>query len=358
MHTLYKYIAVSVVRGILLVALIMVSLFAIILLIDELDLVGSGNYSLLIALRYVLFNIPQLLLDFAAFISLVGSVMALGAMASHHELVGLESIGVSPRQVIIAVLMAAFVLMILVVVNAQFVIPSSLHKATVEKTLALESRRDFVSSAGYWAQSSNRFIHVRDIENGRVPTNVEIYEFNPSHHLQRYLFAEKVLLINNEHWRLINVKVKEYKDNRLKTDDVDSLEWNSFLSSSQLGVIVSKPEALSITNLFRYVNGLKSRGEQSYRYELLFWQKIMVPLSAMIMILLGLPFVFGSQRSSSTGKRITYGVLVGLSFYVFTQIVTHLGSSYQWPPALIASTPNIIAMIALAGIYKYKPIRL
>ena len=357
MLTLYKYIAFSIVRGILLVALIMVSLFAIILLIDELDLVGSGNYNLLIALRYVFFNIPQLLLDFAAFICLVGSVIALGALASHHELVGLESIGVSPKQVISAILMSAFLLMILVLMNAQFVIPSSLHKATVEKTLALEGKGDFISSAGYWAQSNNRFIHVRDIENGRIPINVEIYEFDSSHHLQRYLFAEKVLL-RNEHWQLKNVKVKEYKDNRLETNNVDYLDWESFLSSSQLGIIVSKPEALSITNLFRYVRGLKSRGEQSYRFELLLWQKLMVPLSAMIMILLGLPFIFGSQRSSSTGKRITYGVLAGISFYVFTQIVTHLGSSYQWSPVLIASLPNVTAVMVLIGIYKYKPIRL
>lgn len=358
MFIFYKYIALSVVRGIVLVALIMVSLFAIILLIDELDLVGSGNYSLLIALRYVFFNIPKLLLDFAAFICLVGSVIALGSLASHQELVSLESLGFSPRQVIIAVLAAAISLMLLVVLNAQYLIPTSLHKATIEKTLALEGKGGFVSSAGYWAQSNNRFIHVRDIENGRIPVNVEIYEFNHSHQLQRYIFSEKVQLLNKDLWRLKNVTIKEILDGRLVTRNAEDLEWDSFLSSSQLGIIVSKPEALSITNLYHYISGLKSREEQSYRFELLFWQKIMVPLSAIIMMLLGLPFVFGSQRSSSAGKRITYGVLAGIAFYVFTQVVTHLGSSNQWTPLLIASLPNIFAMIVLAGIYILKPIRL
>ena len=358
MNIFSKYIAFNVVRGILLVALIMMSLFAIILLIDELDLVGSGDYSLRIALRYVFFNIPKLLLDFAAFICLVGSVIALGSLASHQELIGLESLGFSPKQVIVAVIVAALSLMVLVLMNAQYLIPFSLHKATVEKTLALEERGGFVSSAGYWAQSNNRFIHVREIENGRVPINVEIYEFNQSHQLQRYLFSERAQLLNKDVWQLQNVKVKEILNDRLVTRNVEQLLWDSFLSTSQLGIIVSKPEALSITNLYHYVKGLKSRGEQSYRVELLFWQKIMVPLSAIIMILLGLPFVFGSQRSSSAGKRITYGVLAGISFYVFTQVVTHLGSVSQWPPLIIASVPNIVAIIALVGIYQYKPIRL
>ncbi len=353
-----KYIAFYVVRGILLVALIMVSLFAIILLIDELDLVGSGNYSLLIALRYVFFNLPKLVLDFSAFICLVGSVIALGSLASHHELIGFETLGFSPKHIIVAVLMAALFLMILVLVNAQYLIPVSLHKATVEKTLALEGRGGFISSAGYWAQSNNRFIHVREIENGRVPINFEIYEFDDSFQLQRYLFSKKAQLINKDLWLLKNVKIKEILDERLVTSNAENLLWDSFLSTSQLGIIVSKPEALSITNLYRYVNGLKSRGEQAYRFELLFWQRIMVPLSAIIMILLGLPFVFGSQRSNSTGKRITYGVLAGITFYVFTQVVTHLGSSNQWSPLFIASIPNIFAIFVLAGIYKYRPIRL
>ena len=358
MNIFSKYIVLNVLRGILLVALIMVSLFAIILLIDELDLVGRRGYTLITALRYVFFNIPKLLLDFSAFICLVGSIIAMGSMASHQELIGLESLSFSPKQVVISVLMAAFALMLLVLLNAQYLIPSSLHKATVEKTLALEGRGGFVSSAGYWAQSNNRFIHVRDIENGRVPVNVEIYEFNQSYQLQRYIFSERVNLLNKDLWQLQNVKIKEILNGRLVTRTAGTLLWDSFLNTSQLGIIVSKPEALSISNLYRYINDLKLRNEQSYRYELLFWQKIMVPISAIIMILLGLPFVFGSQRTSSSGKRIAFGVLAGITYYVFTQVVTHFGASNQWMPFLIASLPNIAAVFVLVAIYKFQPINL
>jgi len=347
MFILQRYIGMSVVRGFLLLALIMVSLFSIILLIDELDQVGTGSYNWWLALKYVFYHTPKLLLDFAAFISLVGSIIALGALASNHELVAIESVGVSPRGVVNSVLFAALILMILVLLNAQFVIPATLQTAHIEKTLAVEGKGDFISEAGYWAQSNHRFIHIKDVENGRIPVDVEIFEFNDQYKLLRYLFAEKVLLANEKLWQLQNVTIKEVVDGELKVERLAKAQWESFLTATQLGVIVSKPEALSISNLYHFVQGLKQRGEQFYRYELLFWQKLTTPVSAAIMILLGMPFVFGSQRSVSTGKRITLGVLAGIAFYVVTQIVTHVGSSMLWPPLVIAILPASVVLAIL-----------
>ncbi|MFK8026590.1 MAG: LPS export ABC transporter permease LptG [Gammaproteobacteria bacterium] len=357
MFILQRYIGLSVIRGFLLLALIIVSLFSIILLIEELDQVGTGSYSWVIAIKYVLLHAPKLLLDFAAFISLVGSIIALGSLAAHQELVAIETVGVSPRGVINSVLFAAVILMTLVLINAQFVIPATLQHANVEKTLAVEGAGDFVSEAGYWAQSNHRFIHVKDVENGRIPIDVEIFEFNHKHELLRYLHANKVELSEQAEtdWILHGVIIKELVDGRLQINEVDSLQWQSFLSAAQLGIIVSKPEALSVTDLYQFVQGLKQRGEQSYRYELLFWQKVMIPISAAIMILLGMPFVFGSQRTVSTGKRITMGVLAGISFYVVSQVITHMGSLQQWPPMLIASTPSIFVLAVLILINLRKP---
>jgi lipopolysaccharide export system permease protein len=349
MFILQRYIGLSVIRGFLLLALIMVSLFSIILLIEELDQVGTGGYNWVIAIKYVLLHAPKLLLDFAAFISLVGSILALGSLAAHQELVALETIGVSPRSVTNSVLVAALILMALVLINAQFIIPATLQHAKVEKTLAVQSARDFVSESGYWAQSDHRFIHVKDVKNGRIPADVEIFEFNDQHEMLRYLHADMVDLPNGTEteWILQGVQVKEIVSGHLQAKNMDTMKWQSFLSAAQLGIIVSRPEALSVTDLYQFVRGLKQRGEQSYRYELLFWQKIMIPISAAIMILLGMPFVFGSQRTVSTGKRITFGVLAGISFYVVSQLITHLGSLQQWPPMLIASAPSAIVFAIL-----------
>ncbi len=354
MFILHRYIATTVLRGFVLLALLMTALFSTILLIDELDQIGTGHYDWWLAVKYVLYHAPKLLLDFAAFISLVGSVIALGSLASHHELVATESLGVSPRNVIHSVLLTALLLMVIVLLNAQYVIPFTLQKAYVEKTLAIEGKGEFISEAGFWAQSNHQFIHIKDVKNGRIPVDVEIFEFNSQYQLGRYIHAKMAVDTNSELWQLQDVTQKSVQDGRMLVTHHDALRWHSFLSDVQLGVIVSSPDALSLTNLFKFIKGLKERGEQSYRYELLFWQKVVTPLSAAIMIVIAAPFVFGSQRHTTTGKRITLGILAGITFYVVTQVISHLGAHLQWAPSLIAVLPAMLVVSLLLFAYWYK----
>ena len=70
----------------------------------------------------------------------------------------------------------------------------------------------------------------------------------------------------------------------------------------------------------------------------------MNPVAAAIMILLGMRFVFGSQRHVSMGKRITLGVLAGIAFYVLSQLITHMGTLMQLAPTLIAMLPAAIVL--------------
>jgi len=347
MFIIYRYIALNVIRAFLFVALILVSLFAIILLIDELDDVGTGAYTWGLAIRYVILHTPKLLIDFAAFISLVGSIVALGTMAGNQELVAIESVGASPKGITRAVIATAGVLMLLVLLIAQYIVPITLHPANVEKTIATESFGDYVSDSGYWSQSQERFLHVRDIERGRVPTGIEIYEFDKNHQLIRSMLASYADVYDDKKWLLHEVQLREVVDERLQVTKLIALPWVSFLSTAQLGVIVVKPEALSITDLYAYIQGLKQRGEQSRRYELVFWQRLMNPVAAAIMIFLGLRFVFGSQRHLSMGKRITFGVLAGIAFYVFSQLVTHTGTILKISPFLIAIIPSSVVFVLI-----------
>lgn len=354
---IYRYIARNVVRGFFILALILVSLFAIILLIDELDDVGTGTYTIGLAIRYVLLHAPKLLLDFATFISLLGSIIALGGLAAHHELVAMESLRGTPREITLTVIATAAGLMLMVLLIAQFVIPLTLHTAHVEKTLATKNFGDFISDSGYWSQSKGKFLHVGSIEHGRVPKDIEIYEFSPQHKLIKILLAKHAEIISDEDWILHEVSIKKLVDQQLEIDAQDNYVWKSFLDATQLGVIVVKPEALSLTDLYLFVQGLKQRGEQSYRYELILWQRLLNPLAAAIMVLLGMRFVFGSQRHTSTGKRVTFGLLVGIAFYVFSQAVTHIGTIIKLAPSMIAIIPSATVLLLIAVLTQWKSIR-
>lgn len=347
--TLSRYIILSVIKGFFLIGLILILLFSLILLIEELDEVGTGNYSLQIALQYVVFHMPQILLDFASVISLIGAIIALGSLVNHNELVAMTSLGGQPKQIVLAVISASIILMIFVLTVSQFVTPYTIQQAKVVRTLALNEQTNLVDSGGYWAQQNNHFIHVKETRYGRVPVNVEIFEFDESLQLKQFLLASEVEIISDEKWLLKNVQVKKFDKSEFSEQQLDQMEWRSFLDAKQLGVIISEPKALSLTDLKKYIVGLESRGEQAYQYKLMYWQKLMIPASAMIMILLGLVFVFGSQRVMSASKRVILGILVGISFYIYSQMITHYGVAQKWQPTLIAMLPTVTVLLIIVG---------
>ena len=347
--TLSRYIILSVIKGFFLIGLILILLFSLILLIEELDEVGTGNYSLQIALQYVVLHMPQILLDFASVISLIGAIIALGSLVNHNELVAMTSLGGQPKQIVLAVISASIILMIFVLTVSQFVTPYTIQQAKVVRTLALNEQTNLVDSGGYWAQQNNHFIHVKETRYGRVPVNVEIFEFDESLQLKQFLLASEVEIISDEKWLLKNVQVKKFDKSEFSEQQLDQMEWRSFLDAKQLGVIISEPKALSLTDLKKYIVGLESRGEQAYQYKLMYWQKLMIPASAMIMILLGLVFVFGSQRVMSASKRVILGILVGISFYIYSQVITHYGVAQKWQPTLIAMLPTITVLLIIVG---------
>lgn len=347
MWILRLYLARNVFLGFVITALIIVGLFSIVLLVEELDDVGTGGYNLTMALRYVLLHMPLVLNDFAAVISLIAAVVVLGGLAGKHELIAIQSLGGTPRNIVTSVLMAAALIMILILLSAEFLVPKTLQQAQMEKSLATASQSDFVSKSGYWAQLDGQYIHIKKIRDGRTPRDIELFELTEDYRLRRYLTASYADIQSQEQWLLYDVSEKILIDEKMQQRSYDTLQWQSFLSAQQLGVIISSPQALSITELNQFVQGLKERGEKSYPFEVLFWQKLMSPLAAGIMIVLGLLFVFGSQRQISPGQRITIGVLTGMSFYVLSQMINHLGFALGWQPLLVAGSPNAIAIISL-----------
>jgi lipopolysaccharide export system permease protein len=66
------------------------------------------------------------------------------------------------------------------------------------------------------------------------------------------------------------------------------------------------------------------------------------------MVLLSLPFIFGSTRKITAGRRIMLGSLVAIVFYFGDQVIVHLGLLLSLKPFITAMIPVVlISSIAL-----------
>ena len=99
MSLLARYIGRTVLLNTLLVLLVLVALSALFSFIRELDDVGKGDYSVKTALIYILLRMPGSAYELFPSSVLLGSLLGLGAMASHSELIVMRSAGISIPQI-------------------------------------------------------------------------------------------------------------------------------------------------------------------------------------------------------------------------------------------------------------------
>ncbi len=73
-----------------------------------------------------------------------------------------------------------------------------------------------------------------------------------------------------------------------------------------------------------------------------------MPFTAGAMVLLAIPFVFGTLRSTTVGKRILIGSGIAIAFYFLNQILSHVGLLFELNPIFTTFAPiGIIVAVAL-----------
>ena len=69
----------------------------------------------------------------------------------------------------------------------------------------------------------------------------------------------------------------------------------------------------------------------------------------MIMPMLALAFVFGSLRSGGAGGRLVIGVVIGLAYYLASEMLANSGQVWDMNPALVAWLPSLVLLVVTIG---------
>lgn len=350
MRILDFYVGTRVARGYLLVMFLLASVFSFLVLVDELDDVGEGRYQSLDALVFVALTLPSRIMDLLPFVALLGSIIALGWLAGSNELLVMRAAGVSVPRIGWSVLKSGILLMLAAAVVAEFVAPPLERMAHMRRSFALSESGTLSTERGFWSRDQGRFVNIRHVLPDGRPAGIDIYEFDPQGRLERFIQAREASIGEGGQWLLTDVEQKRLDGSEVSVQHLDALPWESFMSTRTLSLLVVPLESLAPSDLYRVIQDLRAQGQNVYRYELVLWRRLSIPLATGVMILLSIPFEFGSTRSTTAGYRIVLGAVVGIAFYLVNQIVGHLGLLLGLNPALTALAP-VAVMLAIAVLW-------
>ena len=350
MKTIDRHIGSSFLRSFGLVVVILVVLFTFLELLSQLDDAGKGNYQVRDVFLFIGLTLPRRMLDLMPISALLGSVVALGLLADHGELLAMQAGGISVQRICWSMFATGTVLIILTALLAEMVVPPLDQLARKKRARAISGSEFTLTKQGFWSRRGSTYIHVGKAHPGGFANDLDIFEADEKGRLKTYTYAREANIRNKDEWVLKDITRKTFTDAGIKTTRMSGLTIDSFLSTQQIGFFEMPADSLSSSDLYRYAEAMRENGQNADRYRLSLWRKLSVPLSTGAMVLLSLTFIFGFTRRITAGKRIMIGSFVGVVFYSADQVIVHLGLLLSLSPMITAMTPVVL----IAGIALWK----
>jgi lipopolysaccharide export system permease protein len=352
MSSLERYVAIAFLKALALVCAGLTTLFGLLEFVEQLHDVGKGHYRLVDACLYVILTSPARLLQLMPAALLFACLFALGSLASSSELTAMRAGGISPGRIIGWVFKLAGCAVIALFLLAQFVIPRAQQLAQANRITRLSSADAVRGASGFWAAGTHQFLNVREFSDGNIPHDIDLYEFADSGELRQLITAKRAEIRADGSWLLQEVSRKLFSNMEVKTDRLDSLEWQPFLRRRQASLLTLPADSMQPIELYNYVRDLQRRNQPAVHYAQELWAKIDIPLAMAGMILIAAPFAFGSLRNQGTGQRMMIGTIIGIVFSLIQQITVYSGELLNLSPALTTTIPSV-ALIAL-GTYLFR----
>ena len=355
-----RYIGRAILVTTLLVLLVLVALASVFTFVGELDDVGTGSYTVASAAQYVALTAPgKAYLLFAPAV-LLGSLLGLGALASSSELTVMRAAGISNGRIVRSVLVTGVALMTLVALIGESVMPRAEQMAEEIRLTALEERLSVKGGSGLWARSAGRYVNVAAVLPDFTLLNVSVHHFD-EHALDTTLRAARASRDEAGDWVLEDIAVTRIGPDGASVERIGRSAWKALIdadadtppliSADVLRSLSVSPDSLSAGDLLEQVRYLRDNGLDSRRIELALWVKLTSPFATLVMLMLSLPFVFGSQRSGGAGQRIFVGILLGIVYVLLNRLLAQLALANGVPPSLSAILPLLLFLgIALIGI--------
>ena len=343
MQIIDRYIGRAVISGIVLVTAVLLALETMGAFAFESGSIGNANYSLWSVIVFMLLRMPQQLYLLFPMAALVGTLIGLSMLASNGELTVMRAAGVSVQRIAGSVLKSAIWVMLVVVFIGEVVAPPAMQYAKLYRVKALAGQINLNTDYGLWARDGDIYIHVRRVETDGSLHIIKLYEFDQTKQLKQVISAASAQH-DGQSWLLSNVSKYRLEQGKIKFERLASLPWKTLLDPDLVNVVSVMPNELTFWKLNDYIGYLHDNGLDAARYELSFWSKVIAPITICTLIMLAVPFVFGSSRQGGVGQRILIGFMGGMTFYISNRLVGQMGIVYGLPPMLAAMLPTLLVL--------------
>jgi len=330
---------------------IFVGVYVIVDLFEKFSKFLEAHVEPALILRYYLFSLPNLFLQVLPVAVLLASLLTLGGLARHNEVLAMKMGHVSTLRIALPCIAVGLIASLAAWMVAEYVAPGmneralNIWRTQVRRLPAYRITRD--SDIWYRAQG-NRFVHISLIDpaSGLV-RGISIFELAPDFELVQRLDASAAVW-NEGGWLLREGYRLVQGQGSIRVDPFPELGVALDERPEDFARVARAPEEMSYAQLREYIQRLVSSGVSVTRYRVDLYAKVATALASLVMTLIGVSF---GLRTGRAGVMVWVGACIPMGFLYWLLLVLgfQLGRGGALPPLAAAWLPNLV--FGLGGLF-------
>lgn len=296
-------------------------------------------------LQYYYYWLPSQLIQAFPIAALLSSVTAMALLARNNELTAMRAVGLGPLAIATPLLAGGAILCAVGFFIGEVVLPKFSQKLHYLKEVVIEGEKAFeLADGAKWLRQGHTMISF----NGYDPA-------------QKVLKGIRMITIDNQFrpkdatfagsatYRPIE-KDWVFEDMRVVTFDRYGVVKSNHHSPPEIFQLPVQPEELrkerrkpgemSLLELHGLIKKAKVSGQASLGLEVDFFFKIAYPFAALVVSLVGLQFMYLSERTTDTIKGVLMAFGIGVAYWFILIAARALASRGDVPPSIAAWFAN------------------
>ena len=342
-----RYITKTLLSYTIIVLVVWISIYSFFNFLAELNSVGKESYTILSAFTYIILQLPEVVYKQASPIILLGCILGMGHLATTGQLLIFRVSGASILKITLLTLKNSLVFVLFFIAIGEFLAPISSSFAESSRSNAMGNSNVSINQNGFWIRDGDNFINVKSNIDGKLFNTITVIEVNSSNKIERVIKSENAIFDGDS----LDMSGSEIFsiDESSSFDRISLKERNSYnktvsFDQDLIDSLEKDPEDLSTWTLIKQIRFLTDNKLRSGVFEVELYKRLTQPITLIAMILLAMLFIFGSTRDVTLGRKIFFGVALGLSFEMLSRVASAMSLGLDFSPFLSSILPSIMVM--------------
>ncbi len=307
---------------------------------------------------YFLNKFPSILFQVTPAAILLASIITLGVMSRHNEVIAIKSGGIGLGFLVYPILGVVILVFVGVLGLSEYLMPWANQNARAIYGFIVHKKKSVATfkQSQLWIHGRQSIYNIQLYHPDRnVLEGLTIYRFSPGYALVQRIDARSAQWKEGK-WVLSGASVTDFDPQGVPArNDFPELILSLPETPGDFQIAEKNPNEMNFRQLREYVQKIERDGYDARKYRTAMHGAISFPFTVIIMACLGIPLALRSERGAGLARGIGYSIFISFIYLVVYSFMLELGKGGSFPPFLAAWLANFI--FAMVGVYLLLSVR-